>query len=430
MRGIEAAMRIWGQTAKGGTVSESLRALGDSVSPQDRTLAASLCYAMVRRLSLWEHLRAKFMLPKPSKFSASAQSAALAGAAGLTELRTFAPAVLISALVDWTKIRDPRGARVVNAVLRRVLEEGPKEIGRLRGDSSLEALCLLNGTPAWVAERWIAQYGADEGRRLVELNSGGASLSLRLAPDAPRGLPGILTEAGLSVSESPLPEGLRLDGTVLPSALPGYDKGWFTPQSESSIMVGCEAADFDGSFLLDMCAGRGVKTGQILQLRPDIEAEAWDLSKGRAAAGVREMERLGLAGRAEFRRGDALELVPGRVPDAILVDAPCSGSGTWRRHPEGKWRLTPEGLDELSRLQSELLRRAFSLVRPGGKVLYSTCSLLAEENEIAAARALELSPGVREVPLELPEAARRAVGCVIMPENGWTDGFYMAAFTK
>ncbi len=428
MRGIEAAMLVWSQVSSGGTVSECLRVL-DDISSTDRTLAASLCWAAARRLSLWEHLRAKFMKPKPEKFSKSAQAAVLMGAAGLIELQSFAPAVLISSLIDWTKSRDMRGARVVNAVLRKIYEDGPAELERLRTSNDLESLCLVSGFPLWVAKRLLVQRGEKEGRRLIEMSSGPASLSLRLSKDAPKILQN-LRDAGFSVDESPSGESLRINGGALPTSLPGYKEGWLTPQSESSIAVGRAAADFHGTFFLDMCAGRGVKTGQILRLRPDVCAEAWDLSKGRAAAGVREMERLQLSDRVTFCQGNALELVPSRAPDAILVDAPCSGSGTWRRHPEGKWRLTPRGLDDLSRLQCDLLTRAFSLVKPGGKVFYATCSLLAEENELVAERALEICPEMREISKFCIDGVRRSIGRLIMPENEWTDGFYMAAFTR
>ena len=431
MRGIEAALHIWAQVNKGAMVSEALRALGNAVAPADRVLAASLLYGLVRRLSLWQALREKFLLPKPSKFSKHVQAAALLGTAGLLELRTFAPAALISALVDWTKERDPRGGRVVNAVMRRVLEQGPAELKALEADDRLESLCLLSGVPLWVAERWRDQYGLALGRRLVQLNAESGALSLRLSPDAPEDLASRLAGAGQPAVPSPLARCLRLEGSALPSALPGYDEGLITPQSESSMIVGRTAADFAGDCFLDMCAGRGVKTGQIAQLRPDIFVEGWDLSKGRVAAGVREMERLKLNGRVSMRVGDALVLEPERTPDAILVDAPCSGSGTWRRHPEGRWRLSPENLTELSELQYTLLCRAFALVRQGGKVVYSTCSLLGEENEKVVQRALAAVPEMRELGGAYPEGScARGAGCVIMPETPWTDGFYLAVFSK
>ena len=285
-RGVETALRIWEKVEKGALISEQLRALADDVSAADRTLAASLCYALARRLSLWQYLREKFMLPKPSKFTRAAQTAVLCGTAGLLELKNFAPAALISALIDWTKVRDPRGARVVNAVLRRVLEEGPAELERLHNDGSLTSRCLLCGVPEWVAEEWRETYGEETAFSLIGMNAILPSLSLRLSPDAPRDLRERFTAAGISTAESPLPEGLRVDGVPLPTVLPGYAEGWFSPQSESSIAAGNEAADFEGTCLLDMCAGRGVKAGQIAQLRSDVMIEAWDLSAGRVAAGI------------------------------------------------------------------------------------------------------------------------------------------------
>ena len=146
---------------------------------------------------------------------------------------------------------------------------------------------------------------------------------------------------------------------------------------------------------------------------------------------VYEMARLGLSDRVTVRQGDALELIPEESPDCVLVDAPCSGSGTWRRHPEGKWRQTEEGLQELSRLQADLLRRAFSLVAPGGRVVYSTCSLLAEENESVTARVLAEHPEMELLCWgggEQPDP--ESPGMVILPDNPWVDGFYMAVFEK
>lgn len=429
MRGIEAAMHIYGQCNRGAIVSESLRALGNMLSPGDRVLATTLCYAVLRRLSLWKYLRSIYMLPAPEKFSPAAQDAVLVGTAGLLTLVKFAPAVLISSLVDWTKKRDFRGSRVVNSVLRRVLERGKNEINHLKSDPSLSALCFVSGFPNWAACFLCERYGEKEGRELVSLSSGGASLSLRLSPDAPRELP-LEIEKILKVSESPFPECLRLNGTHLPSSLPGYKEGWITPQSESSVVVGNEVADFDGRYLLDMCTGRGVKAGQIAQLRPDAVIEGWDLSEGRIAAAQRDMLRLKVEN-VEFHSGNSLSLEPQNVPDAVLVDAPCSGSGTWRRHPEGKWRIGPEDIRKMAELQKKLLSRAFDIVKSGGKVVYSTCSLFAEENEDVVSATLADFPNMREVPpAESPYFLQRKHGFASRPENPWSDGFYMAAFIK
>ena len=151
--------------------------------------------------------------------------------------------------------------------------------GALRPEDYEEPSCLLCGVPEWIAEEWRTSYGEETAFRLIEMTAIPPSLSLRLSPDAPRDLCERFEGAGVSTAESPLPEGLRINGVPLPSTLPGYAEGWFSPQSESSIAAGCEAADFEGTHFLDMCAGRGVKTGQIAQLRPDATIEAWAKQK-------------------------------------------------------------------------------------------------------------------------------------------------------
>ncbi len=434
LRGIEGALKVWGQVKRGAIVSEALRRNGGAMAPGERTLAASLLYSLVRRQSLWQLFMERFLLPQPSRFSWQVRDAVMVGCAGLMELRTFAPAALIGGLVNWTKARDPRGGRVVNAVLRKVLEQGPALMADLVADPSLEALCLCHGVPLWVGRHWLDQYGETSGRRLVILQRGSASLSLRISPGVDgEALAERFRNQGLDAELSPLAGSLRLAGSALPTALPGHGQGLVTAQSESSMAVGRCFAQLCRGYLLDMCAGRGVKTGQIAQLRQDSFLEAWDLSEGRVAAGVREMERLGLSRRTLFRQGDALALEPQQRPQGILLDLPCSGSGTWRRHPEGKWRLTPQRLDQLAHLQEALLRRALDLVAPGGVVLYCTCSLLRQENENVVKSVMETLPDLEELELPLPQGAVTqgdGIGRLLWPEDPWTDGFYLAALRR
>lgn len=434
MRGIEAALKIWGQVKKGGIVSESLRAVSSSMAPGDRTLAASLAYSLVRRFSLWQLYMEHFLKPRPAAFSWQVRDAVMMGAAGLMDLRTFAPAALISGLVDWTKNNgDVRGARVVNSVLRRVLELGKALMADLVADPSLDALCLRCGLPSWIGEQFVRQYGNEEGRRLIMLQQGGGALSLRISASADiAGVADRLGSAGLGVEQSPLAGSLRLTASALPNRLPGYAEGAVTPQSESSMVVGRLAVQTaGGGRFLDMCAGRGIKTGQIAAVFPG-SVEAWDLSEGRVAAGRREMERLGLTEKVTYREGNALSLVPIERPYAVLIDAPCSGSGTWRRHPESKWRLTLEVLHGLSKLQQAMLERALEMTSCG-TVIYSTCSLLNTENENVVQQVMRKFPDIHEVPLQFPiggVAELEGPGFIIRPENPWTDGFYLVVLRR
>lgn len=433
MRGIEASVRLWKGVQKGEFVSEALRRVGSSMAPGERTLAASLLYALVRRLSLWDAFMTRFLLPKPSKFSPPVRDAVLIGSAGLMELRTFAPAALIAGLVESTKKRDPRGARVVNAVLRRVLEEGPAFMAQLEADDSLELLALRNGVPFWVACRWSQGFGDEEARRLIALQSGESSLALRLSPGSDGQFwADCLRKEGYTVELSPLCDALRLQGSALPTSLPGYEEGALTPQSESSMLVGLEASKLiSRGFLLDFCAGRGVKTCQMAQLNPDLLLEGWDLSSSRIKVAERESQRLALAHRMTMKSGDSLVLEPSQRPDAILVDAPCSGSGTWRRHPEARWRLRESSLDELASLQKALLSRACDLVVPGGAVLYSTCSFLDEENDQVVAAVCKEKPMVlQKMKTPWPGARTGSCGTLLWPETPWSDGFYLSILRR
>ena len=189
----------------------------------------------------------------------------------------------------------------------------------------------------------------------------------------------------------------------------------------------------DNTTILDMCCGRGIKTGQIANLLPDARVEAWDLSEPRVKSAKFEMMRMHAEERVCFKAGDALTLVPDETPQAILLDAPCSGSGTWGRHPESKWRCSPENVTEAAELQRKLLDRAVSLVAPGGIIAYSTCSSFREENEKVVASVMAQHPELADVPVERASKLMlkgKPYGTVILPVLPWVDGFYIALLSK
>ncbi|SMG30896.1 RsmB/NOP family class I SAM-dependent RNA methyltransferase [Dethiosulfovibrio salsuginis] len=431
LRGIEAALEVWQDVRKGAFASESLRRVSEKVSNRDRPLTATLVYSLVRRESLWREIVGRF-LKTGTGVPPAVKDALMIGAAGALELRTFEPKVLVNALVEWTKVRDERGAKVVNAVLRRIVEGGGEILSEIENSHAFADVAMRTGTPLWVARAWENCFGREEGRALVELQSQPVSLSLRLSPEVDRdGLIERLLESGYSADPSPVSAGaIRLHRTALPTALPGFESGEITPQSESSMAF---LENLRGSAVgpfLDMCAGRGVKTGQLAQMYPDSDVEAWDLSGPRIGAAKKEMVRLGIGERICFAVGDALNLSPSVKPRTVILDAPCSGSGTWRRHPEAKWRFTQEDLVEYSGTQVRLLKRAVDLAGPGGTVLYGTCSLFREENEQVVARVMSDRPGLLELdpPSSISSISRkgRPWGHYLWPDSPWSDGFYMA----
>lgn len=432
LRGIEAAMKVYQEVKRGSFASESLRVISEKVPEKERTLAASLVYSLFRRESLWREILGRFLKKGRDGVSSAAKSALMVGTAGVLDLRTFEARVLVNGLVEWTKIRDEKGAKVVNAVLRRISEDGPGVMREIEKSAVFPDLAMRNGVPLWCAWMFENSLGKDEARSLIELQSLPSYLSLRVYPEDKRELAmNNLEKAGYKASFSTVfPFSLRIEGTALPTALPGHKDGLITPQSESSMAFLLSLPDSAEGPFLEMCCGRGVKTGQLAQMFPGVSIESWDMSAPKVRAAKKEMIRLGLDGKVLFKTGDALDLVQDFRPRTVIVDAPCSGSGTWRRHPESKWRLTQENLKDYASLQIKLLKRALELAEPGGTVLYGTCSLFKEENEKVVARAMADCPGLAELepPEKITSMAKkgRPYGYYIWPDTPWTDGFYMA----
>lgn len=437
-RGIEASLLVWRDVLAGGFASESLRKRTETLTETERTLAATLVFAALRRAALWKHM-AREMTRRPlGGMSRAAGDALVIGIAGVCELKNFSPRVLVNALVEWVKERgEEREPGMVNAVLRRAAREGPDIVARLRASRSIKDASLYSGVPGWAAGLWTGSWGKEQAKEIIRLSSMKTFLSLRLSGrHEPSPVLEALEEAGLRAWRSPLvSQSLRMSSTGHPPSIPGYSEGAFTPQTESSMIVGEIASSvFTGGSVLDMCTGRGVKAFQFLESVPGSFLEGWDISAPRINAALQESARLGV-GRERFalRTGNALEMEPLAGPGLVMLDAPCSGSGTWARHPDGKMRLSPEKLEDLAELQSKLLVRAIDLAAPGGTVLYSTCSLFRQENEQVVAKAMEARPGIVEMPPHNTYDCLirgRPWGSYILPRLPWLDGFFIAVLTK
>lgn len=436
MRGIEAALTVWKEVRGGKFASEAIRHVGDSLTPGDLVLLSSLVYAALRRQFLWKEIYGRFLRTSPSGVSQLAADALCIGTAGILELRTFAPRVLVNGLVQTLKKQgDERGARLVNAVLRRVSEEGQLQLKKIKESGDRKDQALVAGLPAWVVAAWRNTWG-EEGKALLKMAKIRAYSSFRVAPSSD--INDLLQRAihqGIRCWKSPLLSySIRLNTTIFPRNFPGYDEGFVTPQTESSMMVAeVMKSVYKGGPIFEMCSGRGIKTGHILSLFPGRALESVELSPARVRAAEREIKRIRMGGENTIIEGDALDCVPSSPPGLISLDVPCSGSGTWNRHPEGKWRLTPEKLDSFAFLQVNLLKRAVSLLAPGGIVVYSTCSLMKNENENVVAQVLSENENLIELsfPFDGPRFRRgRPWGTYIWPELPWTDGFYMAVIMK
>lgn len=304
-----------------------------------------------------------------------------------------------------------RQSGLVNAVLRK-LAPPLKLVGE-------------NRLPDWMRSRLIAAFD----RRRVEAMERVWAVSPPL--DLTLRTPGDKIEDASAVM---LPNGsVRLAGNVNFTSLPGFAEGRFWVQDAAAAMAVPMLGDVAGKQVLDLCAAPGGKTLQLAALGANVTA--LDISDKRAGRLRDNLARTGMNARIVI--ADALEWQPGQTFDAILLDAPCSATGTIRRHPDLPLALHPEAPDDLAELQAQLLDRALAWLSPGGRLVYATCSLLPEEGEEQITRALARHPGLKVIPPTLPWQQETWVtpegGLRLTPDLwrdlGGMDGFYLATLT-
>ncbi len=373
---------------------------------RDRAAAHRLAASVLRRLGSLDAVIEPFLTRAPPD---GVRHILRLGAAGLLLLDTPAHAAVGTA-VDLARARKfAPFAGFVNAVLRRVAEAGPA------------ALDLLDGprldTPAWLWTSW----GADA-RRIAEAHTHEAPLDLTLAP-------GIQPPAGAEL----LPTGsVRLPAGTRVSELPGYDQGQFWVQDAAAALPARLLAPQPGERIADLCAAPGGKTAQLAAAGARVTAVERDPHRLRRLHD--NLARLQLE--VDIVQADAASWRPDTPFDAVLLDAPCSATGTIRRHPDALRLKRSRDLVELTAGQDRLLANAAALLRPGGRLIYAVCSLQPEEAEPRLANL----PGFTPAPFTpdelaaLPEA-RTADGHLrthpgFWPERGGLDGFFAARLVK
>jgi 16S rRNA (cytosine967-C5)-methyltransferase len=254
-----------------------------------------------------------------------------------------------------------------------------------------------------------------------------APLDLRAKP--PRDA--LLTEFPGARPTPHSPWGLRLPADSKVSDHPAYLDGRVEVQDEGSQLIALACAPRDGELLVDLCAGAGGKSLALAAAAPGAEIIACDTSRQRLSKLGPRAERAGATVTVRLldqpREAQGLADLQGRC-DLVLVDAPCSGSGTWRRNPEGRWRLTPERLERLLALQARVLDLAAPLVRPGGRLVYAVCSLLRREGAAQAADFLSRHSAYKVEDTGLTAGRSDGAGKLLTPGHDGTDGFFVARF--
>lgn len=356
-----------------------------NLAPRDRAFARLIATTVLRnRGSLQAVLRTYLEKPLPEHLGRLEQIL-LAAAAQLLLIKT-PPHAAISLAVDQCRA-DRIGKRfgnLANAVLRRLSESGS---GRL---ASLDNVMLT--FPDWLIDRWSRTYGVAEARQIARASLSEPPLDITVKSDA---------DAWAS----------RLNGVALPTGsircshvgrieeLDGYNDGaWWVQDAAAALPVKL-LGDVSGLSVLDLCAAPGGKTAQLAA--GGARVVAVDKSAGRLARLQENLQRLGLS--AEISVADAQSFSSETAFDVVLLDAPCTATGTIRRHPDILYLKRPEDVAALAALQAKLLRQAASLVKSGGTLLYCTCSLEPEEGEEQIAAFLSEHREFRRRPIALDE---------------------------
>lgn len=399
-----------------------------ALAPRDRAFARALATTVLRRQGELEHVLNAFVERPLPKEAGHVWAILLTGAAQLICLGTPPHAAVDMAVEATRRVRGgARFANLTNAILRRVAKDG----AALLQDKDRATL----NVPDWLRQRWHLAYGEHLARRIAEASLKEAALDISLKPGADTAY-----------------WAARLRGRVLPTGsirlaaqgriedLPDYAEGTWWVQDAAAALVAQVAGEVAGRTVADLCAAPGGKTAGLAAAGANVTAV--DVSPKRLDRLRANLQRLGLS--AMVVAADVASWAPECTFDAVILDAPCTATGTIRRHPDIMRLKRPEDVDRMADLQRALLANASRMIRPDGILVYSTCSLEPEEGERQIAAFLGSRPDFRRVPIAAGEFGAdpawvtaagdlRTLPCHLeleSPELSGIDGFYVARLQR
>jgi 16S rRNA (cytosine967-C5)-methyltransferase len=437
--------------AEGAYASDVLHTeLKTSVKSSDAALATEITMGVLRWRRLLDFLLERALKKPVERLDLPVALALRMGAYQLRFLEKIPARAAVNESVELVKMaRKTSASSLVNAVLRKLTPEAksPAENHLSPNLAPSERLGILHSHPTWMVERWLARLGEARTIALLEENNRAPRLSCALH-DASRRDEVIrgLEAAGMRVEPGQLLKTAFAVSGGSPVRTEAFRGGLISIQDEASQAIPLLLGVHAGDRVLDLCAAPGGKTPALIRAAGTKGlVVATDQHAHRLRAMQMQFKRLGLEG-AQVVELDAVQPLPFRGAfDRILVDAPCSGTGTLARHPEIRWRLRPEQLAESREQQSRMLRTALAHLAPGGRLVYSTCSIEPEENEDVITEILKNTPAVRRV--SVSEATRtlepyfspRVGPSALFTKNGYfrtlpsehgTDGFFAAILEK
>ena len=382
------------------------------LDPRERALAQQLAYGVVQRRGTLDYLIERLSSRPPDELDPRVRDALRLGLLQLLFMDGIADHAAVSESVELAKGRG--GDKLVNAVLRRAQREGRGLLDALNDDTP-EAAAVKHSHPEWMVRMWWDQLGPDETRALLARDNEAPESSVRVNTLRAQTL-------DLPVPTHPapgLPEGLVLEAALDVHATDEFARGELMPQSRASMTVARVLDPQPGERVLDLCAAPGAKTTHIAALMEGRgEVVAVESHPGRAKALAGNARRLGADHIVRVLVQDAAEPAGGSF-DRVLLDPPCSDLGTLQARPDVRWRKDPALIERVAAQQAALLEAAAAQVRPGGVLVYSTCTISARENEQQMLSFLDSHSDFTQT------SATR-----ILPHRDGTDGFFIARLER
>lgn len=408
---------------KGESLSAVLPAAQKKVGDKDGALLQELCFGVLRTLPQLEALIGKLMARPLSGKQRVLHYLIMVGIYQLLYTRVPAHAALAETVAGAEVLKRANLKGLINGVLRQFQRQQAELIAEV--DHAPQRYLH----PGWLLQR-LQKAWPDNWQQIVDANNQRPPMWLRVNRQhhSRDSWLALLTESGkAAVADETAPDALRLEAPAPVGQLPGFADGWVTVQDLSAQRCALLLAPEDGEQILDLCAAPGGKTTHILEIAPKAQVMAVDVDAQRLTRVKENLQRLNM--QAEVKQGD------GRTPaawcgerqfDRILLDAPCSATGVIRRHPDIKWLRRDRDIAELASLQREILDAIWPHLKPGGTLLYATCSVLPDENEAQIAAFLSRHADVRAEALP----GGKTDGLQVFPTTDGGDGFFYAKLIK
>jgi 16S rRNA (cytosine967-C5)-methyltransferase len=397
---------------EGAFADRTFRAEADraALESRDRAFAQQLVYGTVQRRATLDHLIGALSSRPVESLDPRVRDALRLGLFQLLFLDGVADHAAVSESVELAKGRG--GDKLVNAVLRRAQREGRGLLDALTDDTP-GAAAVKHSHPEWLTRMWWHELGPDETRALLARDNEPPESAVRVNT-----LRAAKVELPVPAHPAPdLPEGFVLDAPLDVHATDAFERGELMPQSRASMLVSRVLDPQPGERVLDLCAAPGAKTTHIAALMEGRgEVVAVEAHPGRAEALAANCSRMG-ADTVKVLAQDARE--PVGSFDRVLLDPPCSDLGTLQSRPDVRWRKDPALIERVAVQQAELLEAAAEQVRPGGVLVYSTCTISAMENEERMRAFLDSHPDFR-----------RDRTVQLLPHRDLTDGFFIARLER